>query len=76
MSTASRVEAETPGLPFSTRLTVASLTPTLRATSASLLDMTAMLRQVAQELDSRERDGAPAVKALSGHSRRSGRSEA
>jgi hypothetical protein len=26
-------------LPFSTRLTVASLTPTLRATSASLLDM-------------------------------------
>jgi hypothetical protein len=52
VSTASRVDADTPGLPFSTRLTVASLTPTLRATSASLLDMPAMLRECTQELDS------------------------
>ena len=40
MSTASRVVWETPGLPFSTRLTVASLTPTFLATSASRRVMT------------------------------------
>src|SRR5438067_13192870 len=34
--TAARVVSEIPGLPFSTRLTVASLTPACFATSASL----------------------------------------
>ena len=43
VSTACRVASETPGLPLRTRLTVASLTPTLVATSASRLDMMAML---------------------------------
>src|SRR5690348_17804884 len=37
VSTASLVLSDTPALPLSTRLTVASLTPTFVATSASLL---------------------------------------
>jgi hypothetical protein len=36
VKTAARVVSEIPGLPFSTRLTVASLTPACLATSASL----------------------------------------
>jgi hypothetical protein len=46
--TASRVASETPGFPFRTRLTVASDTPTLRATSASLRDMTQVYDQLLQ----------------------------
>jgi hypothetical protein len=48
--TAARVASETPGFPFSTRLTVASLTPTFFATSASRRVMASILVQVAQEI--------------------------